>query len=647
MPWFGFASVLTALSLVAAACSGAAGHDGDGHGEPPSTAAAGAVRVEELLGYGRADPPAGVFVDVSAGRFRTCGVRDDGALVCWGEAVGEIPEGRFTRVDIVDYGDDRYSSDAPVADGYGCAVRVNGSLACWGDDGVEPLEPPAEDFVDVSVHERAACALTAAGGAACWGDLAPQADGAVVEGDFVEVFAGQVPCALGSEGNLVCWGQEVLHLMPDPPEGRFVDLSMTHGYACAVRVDSGLVCWSPWSSSLMDGYRSAEPQGDGFAAVSVGSGHACALRTDGPVVCWGLNRFGQVDPFDPEEGEAALGRDPLAGPYVQVSVNAEGGWADSSCAVRDTAAVVCWGYVANRGSKGYDDSWLGGSRGSFSQVAASDTTACGLRTDGTVSCWGRLYVEGASPPSGRFVDISAGAREGMCAVREDGELICWNPDREGVQELGGGFVDVSTGAEVCAVRTDATAWCWGGFGVFASRPPQGAFVRVEAGQYISANLQQRPCGIRTDGSIHCWGFQGVGEPPPSVGPLQQASVRFSANWPGGRSCGVRVDGTLACWLTLISDGRNDLAWTNLLQVPRGTYTQVSGTTKTDYTPCAIRTDGTVHCWSWAGPSPEPPPPGRFKLISVERRHGCGIRTDGSLACWGSNHEPPWQPPRPD
>ena len=201
--------------------------------------------MEELLGYGRADPPAGVFVDVSAGRSRTCGVRDDGALVCWGEAVGEIPEGRFTRVDTVDHGDAPYSSDAPAADGCGCAVRVDGSLACWGDDGVEPLEPPAEDFVDVSVHERATRALTAAGSAACRGDPAPQADGAAVEGDFVEVFAGQMPCAPGSEGKLVCWGQEVLHLMPDPPEGQFVDLSMTHGHARAVRVDSELVCSSP------------------------------------------------------------------------------------------------------------------------------------------------------------------------------------------------------------------------------------------------------------------------------------------------------------------------------------------------------------------------------------------------------------------
>ena len=67
----------------------------------------------------------------------------------------------------------------------------------------------------------------------------------------------------------------------------------------------------------------------------------------------------------------------------------------------------------------------------------------------------------------------------MCAVRQDDELICWDPETGSVHELGSGFADVSVGAEVCAVRTDSTVWCWGGFGVFASRPPQGAFVKHE------------------------------------------------------------------------------------------------------------------------------------------------------------------------
>ena len=231
----------------------------------------------------------------------------------------------------------------------------------------------------------------------------------------------------------------------------------------------------------------------------------------------------------------------------------------------------------------------------------------------------------------------------MCAVREDGELICWDPDTGSVHELGGGFADVSAGAEVCAVRTDDTVWCWGGFGVIPSRPPQGAFVKVEASQYGSANSQQRACGIRPDASIDCWGYQGVGEPPSHVGPLQQASVRFSPNWPGGRSCGVRIDGTLACWLTLINHGRED-PWDMYIRIPRGTFTQVSVPARTyNESLCAIGADSTVHCWHWGDVSAEAPP-GRFSHISVAQRHGCGLHLAGTVSCWGSNHEPPWQPP---
>ena len=39
-------------------------------------------------GSGRASPPVGVFVDVSASGLRTCGVRDRGEIECWGDWEG-------------------------------------------------------------------------------------------------------------------------------------------------------------------------------------------------------------------------------------------------------------------------------------------------------------------------------------------------------------------------------------------------------------------------------------------------------------------------------------------------------------------------------------------------------------------------------
>ena len=69
--------------------------------------------------------------------------------------------------------------------------------------------------------------------------------------------------------------------------------------------------------------------------------------------------------------------------------------------------------------------------GQFSAVTASYQHSCGLRTDGTITCWGgeNFYGE-ATAPAGQFSAVTAGGSH-SCGLRTDGTITCWgnNYDR--------------------------------------------------------------------------------------------------------------------------------------------------------------------------------------------------------------------------
>lgn len=61
----------------------------------------------------------------------------------------------------------------------------------------------------------------------------------------------------------------------------------------------------------------------------------------------------------------------------------------------------------------------------FARVAAGYSHTCGLRADGTVSCWGQLDSgRPASAPSGIFTDIAA-AGSHTCGLRTNARIECW------------------------------------------------------------------------------------------------------------------------------------------------------------------------------------------------------------------------------
>jgi len=130
---------------------------------------------------------------------------------------------------------------------------------------------------------------------------------------------------------------------------------------------------------------------DGFqldvdeTSLSAGFEHTCAIEQSsrslfgGRVVCWGDNGKGQSAP---DEGD-----------YMQVSAGQF-----HSCALHTDESVKCWGMKG----AGQDPT------GQFLQVSAGGFHSCGVRKDGTLKCWGKNYEGQATPPDGRFVQVSSG-----------------------------------------------------------------------------------------------------------------------------------------------------------------------------------------------------------------------------------------------
>ena len=62
--------------------------------------------------------------------------------------------------------------------------------------------------------------------------------------------------------------------------------------------------------------------------------------------------------------------------------------------------------------------------GTFVSISARLSHTCGVRTDGSVACWGQDLFGEATPPSGEFSSVSAGGFH-TCGVRTGGAVACW------------------------------------------------------------------------------------------------------------------------------------------------------------------------------------------------------------------------------
>ena len=262
----------------------------------------------------------------------------------------------------------------------------------------------------------------------------------------------------------------------------------------------------------------------------------------------------------------------------------------------------------------------GGAAEPFVSVSAGGRHTCGVRSNGSVACWGSNADGRATPPAGSFLSVSA-RHNHTCGLRSDGSVACWGDDFAGeATPPAGSFLSVSAGwLFTCGVRSNGSVSCWGWNERGEATPPAGSFLSVNAGE-------GHTCGVRSNGSVACWGSNGAGQATPPAGSFLSVSAGE------GHTCGVRSNGSVACWG---SNGAGEAT------PPAGSFVSVSaGEGHT----CGVRSNGSVACWGDNYDGEATPPAGSFVSVSAGFAHTCGVRSDGSVGCWGWNGNGQATPP---
>jgi alpha-tubulin suppressor-like RCC1 family protein len=238
-----------------------------------------------------------------------------------------------------------------------------------------------------------------------------------------------------------------------------------------------------------------------------------------------------------------------------------------ACGIRSNGELVCWG--------GFYGETIAAPGGSFSELACGAEASCALDADGYATCWGAFPGELAQPPNVALSAIAVG-RSAACGVRlADSKLTCWGPSAPAsVPE--GTFSAVALGSDYgCALTTVGAIICWdSGLGT----EPSGDFSALSAGSAHACALGS------PSGTVTCWGADGSGETDAVTGVFQKVVAG------GSTSCGLK-NSAIVCW------------GYDLGTPPKGSFQQL--TLGSDFG-CALDASGHVHCWgntSYGGDHP--------------------------------------------
>ena len=304
---------------------------------------------------------------------------------------------------------------------------------------------------------------------------------------------------------------------------RAVSLGVGGSTSCARMEDGTVRCWGQTGGCTNDG--SVEERLS--ASRLVGVDHveqipfadwgACVLKDDGSVVCWGNARILTTD-YTPRGLLCTPTKVADMPGAVDVSSNGS-----SYCARTADGEADCVTTLDALHRYHFSD---------VAAVAVSNDLRLALR-DGRVLSFDEAYKTGYRtlvPISGLRDVVGLAGHINDCAWMRDGSARCSGPN--GYGEVGTGrrseweklpglrvaLADITSialgGGNACALRKDATVWCWGKDPVLDTKPSSSVAPRRVEGlpEIQSIALGNfHACSLGKDGSVWCWGDNAFGQ----------------------------------------------------------------------------------------------------------------------------------------
>lgn len=664
---------------------------------------------------GQATPRGGPYAKVVVGDYHSCGLGTDGTVTCWGSddyRLSQVPAG------------------APFADlasgrNHVCALTATGEAKCWGRRSEAQTFPPAAlRFTRLAAAANHSCGLTAMGEVHCWGNFGRGSSALVMPSSwpFVDLLVTrQDVCGLTADDRVVCATQNTGDLRP-PYDFVPVSLGDASSGLCALDAQGRAECWGQFDAreKLVGAFRRVD---NGF--------RFCGVRTDGQPVCGGstVTTSGPVVQFVMpdvntscavfadgganclmrwESGGQARSANAPTVPFERLVV-----FDQATCGLRAGGTAVCWGNLPSSGlgvpqeplsdfahngvtgcgvvaATGALACWGAdpfGIRtppaGTFTQVRMNRVYACGLRTDGSVTCWGEAPP--AWPTGSDFTALAMGENGGACALHGDGGLACWGRENltgvpharfaalrsstlgaAGLTDDGGlrafwpnapafepGAVAL-VDARIDELVTGSRSFCVRhGEGIFCLSPEDDATrpLRDVTGGQFGTDLPGRQCWLLDGGLPRC----NSGSNPRQV-PLGKLVVA------GPGIYGLTLDGgdLVNAGADLFGGPFTDLVATEevyCVRRPSPRRWECAGHAdagvrgqhpdydrvalgRTHDLACGLADGGAVTCWGrGVTRSVGGVPAGPWSELSLGLTHGCGLRPDASVECWGDATNP--------